>query len=98
MSAASLTWVCLLAGGSAFVIALVLASTGRRHARALDDTWHEPQKLHRVAVPRIGGIAIAAGFVAGAAASFLFHGWAGALWLLLVCMVPGFAWGSRALR
>lgn len=93
MSAVSLTLVCLLAAMAAFGIALALSRAGHRHRRALDDTWDEPQKLHRLAVPRIGGLAIAAGVVGGAAAAQLAFGGLGAFWLLLVCMIPGFAWG-----
>ncbi len=93
MSAASLTIVCLLAGGLSLAIALVLARAGVRHRRALDDTWHEPQKLHCGPVPRIGGISIAVGVVVGAFAAELAFGEGEAFGLLLLCMVPGFAWG-----
>lgn len=80
--------------GVAAALALALARVGRRHRRALDDTWHEPQKLHRGAVPRIGGIAIAAGLLAGAATLTLApEADAGLFWVLLLCLVPGFAWG-----
>ena len=93
MSAEALTLVCLFAAVPAFGAALWLARTGLRHGRALDDTWHEPQKLHKVAIPRIGGIAIAAGVLAGAAAATVLIGGMEGSWVLLACMVPGFAWG-----
>ena len=93
MSAALLTVVCLATGGVAFAIALALARCGRVHERALDDTWQEPQKVHRVPVPRVGGIAIAVGVVSGVAAAGLTFGEQHAMGVLLLCMIPGLAWG-----
>jgi UDP-GlcNAc:undecaprenyl-phosphate/decaprenyl-phosphate GlcNAc-1-phosphate transferase len=93
MSAVYMTVVCIAAGIAASAGALTLARQGRRHRMSLDDTWHEPQKLHREPTPRIGGIAIAAGLIAGAIALMFTGEELGAVWLLLAAVLPGFLWG-----
>jgi UDP-GlcNAc:undecaprenyl-phosphate/decaprenyl-phosphate GlcNAc-1-phosphate transferase len=80
----------LLAGFSAWLSAHALV---RGKPKALDDTWGGLRKVHVFPTPRIGGIAIAAGFLAGAMVSGLVYRelWPSAI--LLLCAAPGFAWG-----
>lgn len=93
MSAVSMTVVCVAAGIAASAGAMTLARHGRRHRLSLDDTWSEPQKLHRAPTPRVGGIAIAAGLAAGAVALLFLNESMESVWLLLACVLPGFLWG-----
>ena len=93
MSAVGLAVVCAVAIFAASAVSLALIRIGHRHEPALDSTWSGPQKIHLVPVPRIGGIAIAAGLLVAAIGATLFRGSAPHLWLLLVCVTPGFAWG-----
>ena len=85
--------VVLLVAFSAWIAARVLVHRSKRNAKALDDTLGGLRKVHVFPTPRIGGIAIAAGCVAGAlvncAVSEELCPWA----ILLLCAVPGFAWG-----
>jgi UDP-GlcNAc:undecaprenyl-phosphate GlcNAc-1-phosphate transferase len=80
----------LLAALSAWLSAKALV---RGKPKALDDTRGGLRKVHVVPAPRIGGIAIAAGCVAGAAvncvASEELCPWS----ILLLCAAPAFAWG-----
>lgn len=47
-------------------VSILLVRTRRWHMRwTSDSAWHLPQKIHQDAVPRIGGVAIVAGFLAG---------------------------------
>jgi UDP-GlcNAc:undecaprenyl-phosphate/decaprenyl-phosphate GlcNAc-1-phosphate transferase len=85
--------VCIAAALAAFFVSSVLVRSGQRHKRALDETWSGPQKIHAVAVPRVGGVAVAIGMVAAVAIIELVRGDAEDLWLLLLCVAPGFAWG-----
>lgn len=55
-----------LAFTTSFFVALLLVITRRLHIRFTGDSHlHMPQKIHREEVPRVGGIAIVAGFVVG---------------------------------
>lgn len=74
-------------------VAVLLVATQRWHARfSLDHAGSGPQKLHLIEVPRIGGIAIMAGF----AASLLLtkvgpaHGMSidAPVWLIMALFVP----------
>jgi UDP-N-acetylmuramyl pentapeptide phosphotransferase/UDP-N-acetylglucosamine-1-phosphate transferase len=80
----------LLAGFSAWLSAQALV---RGKPRALDDISGGLRKLHVFPTPRIGGIAIAAGCLAGAVVSCLVYGAPWSWALLLLCAAPGFAWG-----
>ena len=54
--------------GVAASVALALVVTRRWHLRfTADAQWHLPQKIHREEIPRVGGVAIVAGFVTGLA-------------------------------
>jgi len=83
----------LLAALSAWLSARALVHRSIRNPRALDDTWGGLRKVHVFPTPRIGGIAIAAGCLAGVVVNCLALGelcpWA----ILLLCAVPGFVWG-----
>ena len=93
MSAVEVTVVGFLAALAAFAVSIVLIRVGGRSRRALDETWSGPQKIHEVAVPRVGGIAIAAGMLVAATLLGLLRGDARDTWTLLLCVAPGFAWG-----
>ena len=93
VSAVAVAVVCFFAAFAAFSISIVLVRAGQRHKRALDETWGGPQKIHATPVPRVGGIAIAAGVAAAVAITDIVRGDAQDLWLLLLCVAPGFAWG-----
>jgi UDP-N-acetylmuramyl pentapeptide phosphotransferase/UDP-N-acetylglucosamine-1-phosphate transferase len=83
----------LLAALSAWLSARALVRSSNGKARALDDTWGGLRKVHVFPTPRIGGIAIAAGCVAGVVVNCIALGelcpWA----ILLLCAAPGFIWG-----
>jgi len=62
-------WIFLLAFfASAVTTVFVIASAHRHRKWSADDDLSGPQKMHGVAVPRVGGIGLAAGIVAGALA------------------------------
>ena len=86
MPVADLT-TSLAAACTALICAVVLAET---RARWVLDDGAGVQKIHGAPVPRIGGVAVAAGIVAGFATQ---AGTPAAAWLLLACAAPGFAWG-----
>lgn len=69
-----------------------LARGSQVRPQALDDTCGGLRKIHAAPTPRIGGIAVALGIVAGTAVSAHATG-RGTLWLLLVCVAPAFVWG-----
>jgi UDP-N-acetylmuramyl pentapeptide phosphotransferase/UDP-N-acetylglucosamine-1-phosphate transferase len=52
-----------------------------------------PQKFHTQPVPRIGGLAVLAGMVAGSAAAALSPGEATTYWLLMLSLMPAFIGG-----
>lgn len=60
-----------------------------------DHAGSGPQKFHVHPTPRIGGVPILAGLIAGGAASVLVHGWADWHWLglWLVVLLPAFGGG-----
>ena len=64
-----------------------------KNALAIDDTMGELRKVHVVPTSRIGGIALAAGLVCGAAIECGVDGRPGMSCLLLLCASPGFVWG-----
>lgn len=84
--------------GVAVAVALIVAwSSARSLARKARgfaaDSARGPQKLHLGPTPRIGGVAVGLGLLAGAASVQVLAGAPGALWLLLACLLPGFLWG-----
>ncbi|MGH7337984.1 MAG: MraY family glycosyltransferase, partial [Myxococcota bacterium] len=83
----------LVAALVAWVGARLLARTAARNGLAIDDTHGELRKVHVLPTSRIGGIALAAGIVAGAALEYGVEREFGTLDLLLLCAAPGFAWG-----
>ena len=60
-----LPWPALFAGGMALVAAVLLVVTQRWHGHLSMDSSDGVQKFHTHPTPRVGGIAIAAGVVAG---------------------------------
>lgn len=82
------------AASAAVTLWLVHASKGRE-GRSLDDNFSQPQKLHVVAVPRIGGVGITAGLLAGVGSLVwtLSLEAAQTAMLLLLCGLPAFAVG-----
>jgi UDP-GlcNAc:undecaprenyl-phosphate GlcNAc-1-phosphate transferase len=83
----------LVAALIAWAGARVLATAAMRSRLAIDDTMGEIRKVHVMPTSRIGGIALAAGIVAGAALECGMQGEVGTLCLLILCAAPGFAWG-----
>jgi UDP-N-acetylmuramyl pentapeptide phosphotransferase/UDP-N-acetylglucosamine-1-phosphate transferase len=83
----------MLAAFSAWVAARVLVQRSRHKARALDEAWGGLRKVHVFPTPRIGGIAIAVGCVAGAAVNCVVSEELCRWSILLLCAAPGFAWG-----
>ncbi len=82
------------AASAAVTLWLVHAAKGRE-GRSLDNNFSQPQKLHAVPVPRIGGLGIVAGLVLGALSLALTRDLPAmqqALWLLL-CGLPAFGVG-----
>lgn len=83
----------LVAALVAWVGARVLARTATSNGVAIDDTQGELRKVHVLPTSRIGGIALAAGIVAGAGLEYSIERNLGTLSVLLLCVAPGFAWG-----
>ena len=83
----------VLAAASAWLSADALARKSLRESKALDDASGGLRKVHVFPTPRIGGIAIAAGCVAGVLANCVVLGELCSWWVLLFCALPGFAWG-----
>jgi UDP-N-acetylmuramyl pentapeptide phosphotransferase/UDP-N-acetylglucosamine-1-phosphate transferase len=83
----------LLAALSAWLSAHALVRGSIRKPKALDLTWGGLRKVHVFPTPRIGGIAIAAGCLAGVAVNCALSADLCPSAILLLCAVPGFAWG-----
>lgn len=88
-------WILLLAfAASAMVTLLVIASAHRHSQWTSDHDLSGPQKMHANVVPRIGGLGIASGLLAGMLALGVLQP---ALWqavlLTLVCAAPAFGLG-----
>jgi UDP-GlcNAc:undecaprenyl-phosphate GlcNAc-1-phosphate transferase len=85
--------VVLAAAFLAWVVARALVLRARENTQALDNTWGGLRKVHVFPTSRLGGVAVAAGCVTGLLAGCVLYGelcpWA----VLLVCALPGFAWG-----
>jgi UDP-GlcNAc:undecaprenyl-phosphate/decaprenyl-phosphate GlcNAc-1-phosphate transferase len=84
---------CLISSLVTWAACILLVRNGPRHHLALDDKLDEPQKLHRAPIPRVGGIAIAVGMLAGAAAAYFSTDLGIQPWLVILCVIPGFIWG-----
>jgi len=76
----------------AWLAARGLARGSHGRPQALDDTCGGLRKIHAAPTPRIGGIAVALGIVAGTAVCGFATGRM-TLWLLLLCVAPAFVWG-----
>jgi len=90
-----MTWTLLVAFACSAVAMLIVVASAHRHAHwSADHDLSGPQKMHVKAVPRVGGLGVAAG-VCGGAALVMWEG--GALrtecLLLLACMIPAFGAG-----
>ena len=86
----------VIAGLSSFLTCLLLVYTKKWHGSLSMDTTDGLQKFHTTPTPRIGGIAIAVGVLAGFAASS--HGFAAAekraiLSAILLAGIPAFVFG-----
>ena len=77
----------------AWIGARTLASGPKPVQRALDETNGGLRKVHAVATPRVGGVAVAIGVAGGALACATLEGHAGRWLLLLACVSPAFVWG-----
>jgi UDP-N-acetylmuramyl pentapeptide phosphotransferase/UDP-N-acetylglucosamine-1-phosphate transferase len=80
---------------TSLLVATVIVRSAARHGRlSADHDMTGPQKFHTRPVPRIGGIAIFAAMLAGAALVQALHPADGRTsWLLLLCALPAFAFG-----
>jgi UDP-N-acetylmuramyl pentapeptide phosphotransferase/UDP-N-acetylglucosamine-1-phosphate transferase len=93
LSILAIATAALLAVLAAWLGARALALKPPSASKALDPAGAGLRRMHFFPTPRIGGIAIAAGCVAGLALSCALSGEACSWSLLLVCAAPGFAWG-----
>jgi UDP-N-acetylmuramyl pentapeptide phosphotransferase/UDP-N-acetylglucosamine-1-phosphate transferase len=73
--------------------ARLLFRFGEHRARLLDFAGDRLRKLHSRPTPRVGGIAVAAGFAGGVAAAWLLRGDVSSVSLLFLCVSPGLVWG-----
>ena len=86
-----LPWSALVAGGVALLVAILLVSTQHLHGHLSMDSTYGVQKFHTQPTPRVGGIAIIAGVLAGyllAVASCQ-----SLLWPLLLAGCPALVFG-----
>lgn len=89
-------WVLVLAFVASACVTLLLVRSAKVHAhRSGDDDFSKPQKFHAVAVPRIGGVGIVLGLLAGVLALTWTQGQPAALYFLalLGCASPAFVAG-----
>jgi UDP-GlcNAc:undecaprenyl-phosphate GlcNAc-1-phosphate transferase len=94
MSSVGVAFAALAAAFVAWVGARLLARTMADKPIALDDTFcGSLRKVHVHPIPRVGGLAVAAGMLGGAGVDWAVDGDAGMWLLLLVCVAPGFVWG-----
>jgi UDP-N-acetylmuramyl pentapeptide phosphotransferase/UDP-N-acetylglucosamine-1-phosphate transferase len=80
---------------SSLVVALLLIRSAGQHSRhSADHDFAGPQKFHTRAVPRIGGVAVFLGVLAGALLGQI-NGEReiGSLWLLILSSLPTFTFG-----
>src|SRR4051812_18821342 len=93
MSSAGVLFSALTAAFLAWLGARALALVMADKPMALDDTFGGLRKIHLAPIPRVGGLAVAAGMIGGASIDWAVDGDAGLWPLLLVCVAPGFIWG-----
>jgi len=93
MSSVGIAFAALIAAFMAWAGARVLARAAADKPLALDDTFDGLRKVHLEPVPRIGGLAVAAGIVGGALVDWTMDGDPDLWPLLLLCVAPGFVWG-----
>jgi UDP-N-acetylmuramyl pentapeptide phosphotransferase/UDP-N-acetylglucosamine-1-phosphate transferase len=94
MSSVGVAFAAFFAAFVAWVGARSLARTMADKPIALDDTFcGSLRKFHVQPIPRVGGLAVAAGMLGGACVDWAVDGDAGMWPLLLVCVAPGFIWG-----
>lgn len=92
MSAAITGVACVTASLVAAGCAAALARNAHRHRLSMDDEAG-PQKLHRTPTPRIGGVAVALGVLAGVCTEQALAGAVSTAWIFLACVMPGLIWG-----
>src|SRR3954471_5457285 len=93
MSSVGVAIAALMAAFVAWLGARALALCLADKPMALDDTFGGLRKVHLDPIPRVGGLAVAAGMIGGAAVDWAADGDAGLWPLLLICVAPGFIWG-----
>lgn len=88
-------WVLALSFAlSALATLAVIASASRHEHWSADHDLSGPQKMHAHSVPRVGGIGIAVGLLAGLAALAMHHpSYWRALAVMLLCSVPACGFG-----
>ncbi|HYP34413.1 MAG TPA: glycosyltransferase [Burkholderiaceae bacterium] len=88
-------WILLVAFACSAVAMFIVVASAHRHAHwSADDDLSGPQKMHVKAVPRVGGLGVAAGVCGGAALLMWQAGELRAETLaLLACMSPAFGSG-----
>lgn len=86
-----LPWPALGAGGVALLVAVLLVRTQHWHGHLSMDSTFGVQKFHIHPTPRVGGIAIAAGLLAGYLLARPEK--QGLLWPLMVASTPAFVLG-----
>ena len=92
MSGVAVAIAVFCASVAAWAGARALAGGVRREH--LDEVGRSLRKVHVNATPRVGGLAVAAGIVAGALVDFAASSEIGALWtMLLLCVAPALVWG-----
>src|SRR5688572_1294300 len=93
MSSVGIGVAVLLATVVAWLGARMLARATANKPLALDDTFDGLRKVHTQPIPRIGGLAVAAGVLCGGAASWYLDRDLNLWPILLVCVAPGLVWG-----
>ena len=69
-----MTWILLLSFFASAIVTLLVVASAHRHGRwSADHDLSGPQKMHGAAVPRVGGLGLAAGITAGALLLTVFH-------------------------
>jgi UDP-N-acetylmuramyl pentapeptide phosphotransferase/UDP-N-acetylglucosamine-1-phosphate transferase len=95
MNSAPYAWIAVGAFSTSIAITTWLVWSAHHHGHlSADHDLSGPQKFHASPVPRVGGIGVAAGTLAGC----LLAWWQGSkqdplLWALLVCSLPAFGAG-----
>ena len=93
MSSVGVAVAALIAAFVAWAGARFLARVTADKPLALDDTFDGLRKVHIQPIPRIGGLAVAAGIVGGMLVDWAADGDPDLWPLLLVSVAPGFVWG-----